>query len=643
MMHFAVVSRDGRMWLDLAGRAQRVQFSTNAHGYSSFTCRVPMSLAEAFGHYDHDDTPEVIGVWQGQSIWRGRLEDVEITSDGLALQALGAWRALGDVPYTALWTQTRYAGWRPLTADDRVDSSTEKFTTDNNNRIYIALTKETEYDTTTLGRMGYNAPDRGQRPILLVKFNYEVNLPADYTARLISAAGSFGGTPTVEWSLTGDGSLQVGTETIVLTGSDTDALWFEIEPTDAVLYSGETGDDYLKITALRIQSTLSAAVYADEIAAALVDYIAGVNPDQISTSKALIETPDIDLSDETYLDELPSDILTRLAVQGNSGERWACGVYDERQVFFRPLSAVDQHWYVDITSVELERTIDTLINSAYAIYRDANNNTLRTDVGADTASVAAQQLTRRRAMTAQTTSLTQAEAQRDAFLRDGATPTPRIKLKFEKIFNGAGALYPLWSVRAGDVMTIRNLPPALSVNVDRVRTFRVTETRYDADTNTLEVTPELPKLTLDVMLSAERPLKPAPFGDEPSTAGGAPPGAGWSTTTGQITFTLDGEVSVETGKLHFHNGLKRSIRLVRAVLSVDTAPAGDALIVDVNVNGVSVFSTPDDRPRIADGETSGEAGINALLPADAELTIDIDQVGSATAGSDLVVGVVFAK
>jgi len=74
--------------------------------------------------------------------------------------------------------------------------------------------------------------------------------------------------------------------------------------------------------------------------------------------------------------------------------------------------------------------------------------------------------------------------------------------------------------------------------------------------------------------------------------------------------------------------------------TVTTAPAGSALIVDINEGGTSVLST---QLSVDDGEkTSATAATPAVisdsaLANDAEITIDIDQVGSGTAGAGLKV------
>ena len=72
-----------------------------------------------------------------------------------------------------------------------------------------------------------------------------------------------------------------------------------------------------------------------------------------------------------------------------------------------------------------------------------------------------------------------------------------------------------------------------------------------------------------------------------------------------------------------------------------TGPTGAALIVDINQNGTTIFST---RPQINAGETTGGEGavFNSTAIAIGDiLTFDIDQVGSTISGSDLNIGVVF--
>lgn len=74
--------------------------------------------------------------------------------------------------------------------------------------------------------------------------------------------------------------------------------------------------------------------------------------------------------------------------------------------------------------------------------------------------------------------------------------------------------------------------------------------------------------------------------------------------------------------------------------SVNTAPIGSALVVDVNESGVSVLST---KLSIDAGETTSATAAtpavisDSALANDAIVSIDIDQVGSTTAGAGLKV------
>jgi hypothetical protein len=78
--------------------------------------------------------------------------------------------------------------------------------------------------------------------------------------------------------------------------------------------------------------------------------------------------------------------------------------------------------------------------------------------------------------------------------------------------------------------------------------------------------------------------------------------------------------------------------LKTAQLSVASPPVGADIVVDVNINGASVFADPAGRPRIAAGESSGIVNFTpgVVVGVDDAITVDIDQVGSAYPGSTLV-------
>ncbi len=71
-----------------------------------------------------------------------------------------------------------------------------------------------------------------------------------------------------------------------------------------------------------------------------------------------------------------------------------------------------------------------------------------------------------------------------------------------KLYDANGNVWPLFSVRAGDTMIIRNLPPTLSTAIDRIRVFRLTRAEYHVDDDTLTLEPESPLPTLAAMLAS---------------------------------------------------------------------------------------------------------------------------------------------
>lgn len=96
-----------------------------------------------------------------------------------------------------------------------------------------------------------------------------------------------------------------------------------------------------------------------------------------------------------------------------------------------------------------------------------------------------------------------------------------------------------------------------------------------------------------------------------------------------------------TAKVTFRMPHAMTVTVVR--LSVTTAPTGSALIVDVKQGGTSIFST---KPQIdagsytsVGGSTPGVISTSALTD-DAQITINLNQIGSTVAGTGLKVSII---
>ena len=133
-----------------------------------------------------------------------------------------------------------------------------------------------------------------------------------------------------------------------------------------------------------------------------------------------------------------------------------------------------------------------------------------------------------------------------------------------------------------------------------------------------------------------------------------PTGAtGTTVSLGNHTHTLTFSLTsfFKTGALTVVTGTQRlpidgTYTIVGTRLMVGTAPTGSSLIVDVNKNGTTIYTTQANRPTVAAAANAGGPGtapdITTLVAGD-YLSIDIDQVGSSIAGSDLTVSVIVTK
>ncbi len=104
-----------------------------------------------------------------------------------------------------------------------------------------------------------------------------------------------------------------------------------------------------------------------------------------------------------------------------------------------------------------------------------------------------------------------------------------------------------------------------------------------------------------------------------------------------FVWSYSGDQVVRTGVMRLY--LDVDCTFVGAVAGVGTPPQGSPLLVDINVNGVTIFGFQTARPIIMPTSYSGAATTPTItdLAAGSYLTVDVDQVGTATPGSDLSV------
>ncbi len=493
----------GTLILDATTRATQARISKAEHGCAELRLTIPMALREAAALYNRGQPLHAVVAGDGATWWEGRTEELGLASadDGTALNltAYGYWQALKDLRYTALWSMTNVSDWRILQPIDRADAFPDRFATSIDAGALRIVPKKNEVFGSTGGFKVFWAlwaiPSGSTRNVTRLSFDWRLQGSAAWRVEM---------RPDNDVPLfikTGNDALQTGSESITISPSTQSLriLFFNVNP-DAT-YAGETGNVYFEIRNVRITSSAT-PVDASAIARDLVAFTNGSNPTQLASSTALIQANGTDLSDAAWLDTAPADILTELAQAGDtSGRLWEVGVAIGQRLYARPRLSRARDWYVDASGIDVERALDGLINSAYAVYEDANGGRAATAAATTPASIRRHGLTRQASYAVQTTSAVQAGRVVTAALADGATPPARASITVGAVYTGTGARVPLLQVEPGDRMTIRNLPVDLGAGLNRVRTFRISRTEYDALTGALTIEPEEPLATVDALLA----------------------------------------------------------------------------------------------------------------------------------------------
>ena len=111
----------------------------------------------------------------------------------------------------------------------------------------------------------------------------------------------------------------------------------------------------------------------------------------------------------------------------------------------------------------------------------------------------------------------------------------------------------------------------------------------------------------------------------------------WSWHT--FMFSYEGNLSVRAGDLQI--AVPGDFTIDHVYLRATTAPTGQAIIVDVNKNGTTIFTDQGDRPQIAAGANASTLGVPAVttLELNDYLTFDVDQTGSGNSGANLTIHV----
>ncbi len=242
---------------------------------------------------------------------------------------------------------------------------------------------------------------------------------------------------------------------------------------------------------------------------AIIQAVAAASCAQLSTDYSNLDDPGV-AAGANYVDNTyPGDIFDRLAEIGNYATPWDWAVWEGRKIHFHARNTV-VNWQCHLRDLagggySLQRSLEAVWNSYYADYQAAGaRNT--TAEAVDAASQAFYGLTRRKYLAAGTVAAGIAQGLRDVALAENKDDPQRSTLEITGYLYGADtgkfqARRQKGEARAGAVIRVLDLVPPGAISSmaarDMLRVFHVQDATYEADSDTLRLTPDYPMQTVE--------------------------------------------------------------------------------------------------------------------------------------------------
>ena len=115
-----------------------------------------------------------------------------------------------------------------------------------------------------------------------------------------------------------------------------------------------------------------------------------------------------------------------------------------------------------------------------------------------------------------------------------------------------------------------------------------------------------------------------------------------SAVTATSFFTMDHDETLATGSAKARLVMPCDGVITNVTACTLSAPVGASVILDVNKGGTTIFTTQANRPTVAAAATTatlaGQPEVTSFSAGDV-LSVDVDQVGSTTAGTGFCVAI----
>jgi len=499
----------GNLIADVTGeQLEECSFSYNEHGDLALDISCSISFEEALPYL----LPRSILIWQVNDgptpIWIGRGTIPQWEDGKLKINALGLWHSLDDIKYTALWSDTLYTEWKPMTPLQMTNRTNDYYEMSNDYKIFLGLTRGTTYGNgTNVGSMYYEVPSRSRTAMQTVSFDFNNTLlPTGWQAAVNYYTTSPFGGATQAWTHNSLGASVALTNQSVLVPAGV-TLEFYAYNNSGINYTNTSENSVRSAqwTNVRIKSTTAATVTTQAVATHILQSNRAVNPGLLSARVDKIGgSTAYDHKQLILEDATPTQVLTDLAAKAATGTPLAplnVGVWQGMLVVQNRYAGA-KTWYHDLLNVRVQRDAVETYTEVYATYQDATGRTLRTAPVNDARTIVKAGFTKQDVINADTTDATQANNQRDLRLADRRRGNVKFDIPATSvIYDANGSPVPITEVRPGDILVAQQFQSFDTG--DPLRSIRLGKITIDAVRGLLMMEAEEAIPTLETTLAAQ--------------------------------------------------------------------------------------------------------------------------------------------
>lgn len=540
---------------DLTNRVFNVRFATTLPGgFQSCEFSLLLSRSVAYEWYEQFQFHGIHIIEGDESVWEGRISNIAVTDFGVDITCEGYWASMADQTLYSFWSDNDMSKWEPpLPGAGGISNELSitgggtvlKFTVQAHQDLFVLGLKEgAGYQQNDKGILYYALPRtrhltnrRVFDPMWFKSMQYQwdatqnsTNLASNFDLKVYTSSHLQG-----TWTQRDTrrlGTDTPGTRNLDWTTNTPAAILFAIHKYSAGTFTDPTEDGrnrYIvkNVTLYAINDGGSSPdTKADEIMKHLflgTGPVDNTHAQQISGDMSNVEASSLEVAPAIFENQTMQDIAVNLASFGldDSGgrlRRTIVGVYGKRRFHFKKQDEENFKWLISVRELGeggllLERATQDFWTRVWGRYQDSFDDKTKFTEGVIAPGLENEIFYDERDLVEEFGEMFSSTATkaRDFLLLD----TKRLPQKSELVLSGAitnvlGAREPLWRVRAGDLFLLQDLAPFPVIRddeefgirlADALRLFSITETEYDASSDSLRIVPDFPPSRLDLFLA----------------------------------------------------------------------------------------------------------------------------------------------